>query len=83
MKLKHKKIYEWCCTEPKCTENTIGTKKKNKICGKHQTKMIIPSLVKCPDYGHRFKPRVRMCQDHNCWHLYVPAHKKIVKVAPK
>ena len=86
MKLKAKKIRVWCKEVP--TQITgcpgkgwaVGTKIKNSIKDKSGNIEKIPNRVVCPDCKKRFKPRVRQCFDHNCWHVYLPAHKKEMKI---
>ncbi len=94
--LKKRKQYIWCSYVERpfringlshvYNYNKYGNKFKE-LRGKSYLKIFgtnknftVPSLVKCPDCGKRFKPRVRQCHDDGCWHFYIPPHKKIIKV---
>lgn len=89
MKLKAKKIKVWCKEKPTSISGCgvsdsnwafgkrVGNKVTNTTVGK-TTKF--PKKVVCPDCKKKFKPRIRECHDSNCWHIYLPAHKKLVKV---
>jgi len=86
MKLKAKKIRVWCKDEP--TQLTgcpgvgwaLGKRIGNKVINKQGRIDKFPKKVICPDCKKKFKPRIRECHDPNCWHVYLPAHKKLVKV---
>lgn len=53
---------------------------KNQLYKGVKKKLSIPAKIKCPDCGKRFAPRIRECSDSNCWHVYLPAHKKEIKI---
>ncbi len=82
MKLKKIRKRVWCHEAPVhipglgasgiLSGNTIRTKSKIK------PERKIPVRIKCPDCKKRFKPRIRDCGDGNCWHVFLPAHKKLV-----
>lgn len=63
-------IREWCRHEP--THLTDGNYEKHK-----------PRRYRCPDCKKRFVTYWRECEDstnrHECWHEYLPPHKKSVK----
>jgi len=86
MKLKAKKIRVWCKETATHLEGCpgagwrLGKRVRNKVIDKQGNVDRIPSKVTCPDCKKRFKPRVRECHDPGCWHVYLPAHKKVVKV---
>lgn len=67
---KARKIRVWCIENPKpyrgCNDGLI----------QERSKLKIPSKIKCPYCKKKFNPRVRECNDMNCWHVYIPAHKK-------
>ena len=79
MLLKDKKIRVWCHKEPVTDYFYIGKRKGNSILGSTK-KIKLPSKIKCPDCGKRFAPRIRASSDSNCWHVYLPAHKKEIKI---
>jgi hypothetical protein len=82
MKPKKKRQRVWCkaCPSEIAGFGFIGERIGNKIKASYSSgrPKMIPSKVKCPDCKKRFKPRVRECHDENCWHVYLPAHKKMV-----
>lgn len=86
MKLKAKKISVWCKERPTHLTGCpgkgwmLGKRIGNKVINKQGKVDKIPTKVVCPDCKKKFKPRVRECNDPGCWHVYLPAHKKIVKV---
>lgn len=71
----------WC--QPTQSDSTLhvwlgfGKLKHKKIVDRHTGKILerIPSKVTCDRCKKRFKPRVRMCMDDDCWHMFVPPHK--------
>lgn len=74
----------WCHQEPVqikgCPVSFIfGKRDRNKVYTPF-AQIKLPNKVKCPDCGKRFSPRVRQCHDENCWHIYIPAHKKEIKI---
>ena len=56
----------------------VGLVNLNKSCVKFMPRETLPSRVICPNCKKKFKPRIRECHDEGCWHVYVPAHKKLV-----
>ncbi len=84
MKLKSKKVYVWCKKTPTMISGCSGTgwalgkRIRNKVVGSNKVSKL-PKKVICPDCKKKFKPRIRECFDPGCWHVYVPAHKKIIK----
>ena len=62
---------EWCLRVAKSV-NWLGFTKDPKAKMKKQK---IPNKITCPDCKRRLKPRVRQCDDTNCWHVCLPAHK--------
>jgi hypothetical protein len=56
----------------------VGMKKLDKPIISFKPKKRLPSRVICPHCKKKFKPRIRECHDEGCWHVYVPAHKKLV-----
>lgn len=86
MKLKAKKIRVWCKEKPTHLAGcpgvgwVLGKRVGNKVIDSQGKVDKLPKKVVCPDCKKKFKPRVRECHDPNCWHVYLPAHKKLVKV---
>lgn len=86
MKLKAKKIRVWCKEKPTHLTGCSGVnwaegeRIGNKIISRRGKISKLPNKVVCPDCKKKFKPRIRECHDPNCWHVYLPAHKKLVKV---
>ena len=86
MKLKAKKIKVWCKEKPTHLAGcpgagwTLGKRVGNKVINRLRGVDKLPNKVVCPDCKNKFKPRVRECHDLGCWHVYLPAHKKLVKV---
>ena len=80
MKNKARKILVWCKETPFHLECKMGERIRNKIITNYSKPTTLPSRVRCPDCNKRFNPRIRECGDHNCWHIYIPAHKKYQKV---
>ncbi len=86
MKLKSRKIKVWCQEKPLHLAGcpgfgwTVGKRIGNKIRDIGGSIEKLPNKVICPACKKKFKPRIRECHDPDCWHVYVPAHKKVVKV---
>ena len=85
MKLKKRRQKVWCCERPMPIREYGGNmgimhveRKKNNVFVKNGSRTKLPSKITCPLCKKRFKPRVRMCHDEGCWHVYLPAHKKMV-----
>ena len=88
MKLKARKIRVWCHETPVqvkgCPNDwAMGERIRNKVTNSYGRVKRLPIRVTCPDCKKRFRPRIRECHDPNCWHVYIPAHKKEVKVKRK
>ena len=71
----------WCCETPLCIANHNGEREGSRIKSRWGSDYRIPTTVRCPRCGKAFKPRVRECNDQDCWHIYVPPHKRYIKQA--
>ena len=80
-KQKTKRIYVWCNETYKHISCYDGKRKRNKVKQSRVGSKVqkLPSKVRCPNCGKQFKPRIKECEDLDCWHIYIPAHKKWVK----
>ncbi len=80
MKLKKIRKLVWCHEEPFPIQkhDTTGQKIGYRTFKDKFGKTKLPPRLKCPDCKKRFKPRIRSCGDYQCWHVYLPAHKKLV-----
>lgn len=85
MILKKKKIRVWCSKRPTPVDLPGTGYMGYELRGRRlipkkgrwsKDRFTIPSLVKCPTCGKRFKPKVRDCGDDGCWHVSGPAHKR-------
>ncbi len=78
---KTKRTYVWCLEKPKCITSCFGKRLLHKrIQKKSEVVVKFPDKVRCPECGKQFKSKVMECQDANCWHLYIPKHKKWIKL---
>lgn len=75
-KLKQKTKWVWC-QRKELHLDWLGWNLKGNI--KLKT---VPKHIRCPECGRRFERIIRECHDAGCMHLYLPAHKKKVKVKP-
>ena len=76
--MKARREWVWCLRTKKCLDAYFGERTGNKVLGRFG-RITLPSAVRCPDCGKKFGTQVRECSDANCWHVYIPAHKKWVK----
>jgi hypothetical protein len=79
---KSKRKWVWCTTKSIGLDFHMGEREGNKIVplrGFRDIGYKIPTKVRCPECNKAFKPRVRECHDHNCWHIDIPPHKKWIK----
>lgn len=79
MKLKKKRKWVWCTEKPlHCPElNVFGDRIRDKVKTYSCTIKKLPAKIKCPLCKKKFKPRIRECGDANCWHVWIPPHKKL------
>lgn len=70
---KTKRKYVWCIQEPLHMPNIAGLGIMN------QPKPRVDRII-CPHCKKKFNPRVHDCGDGNCWHAFLPPHKKWVKL---
>lgn len=85
---------EWCTTEdmpvdwhPNITKDETHTNKyveeikfKKKKYKETPHKKVGPRRYRCPKCKKRFMTIFKECHDDNCWHEYLPKHKRIIKI---
>jgi transcription initiation factor IIE alpha subunit len=65
------------------TPNHIYACPKTDKIRKFKQKVKLPNTLKCPNCKKKFKPRIKEDQtDWGSWYMYLPAHKKTIKVVP-
>jgi hypothetical protein len=82
VKLKSLRRRVWCSEQAKCLSYHVGGRQGGSVVTR-SGRVRLPSNVRCPECGKRFTPRVRECDDPDCWHVYLPPHKKVIKVSRK